>query len=362
MRPRRLSAALAGSALLAALALAAWSGLAGADKARAPIVSASGATAEPAHVSRLWQERYGLLLWRGGLRVSSSDPRFGGFSGLLTDGRGEAFVAVSDRGWWWRGRLAHDARGRLSGLAEAGEMGPMLSSRGRPLRWPWQDAEAIAPWDGRRLEGPVLVAFERKERLALYDWAAAGPRAAARYLRIPAGLHAGRNNGEMEAAARFWAGPLKGWLIAAGEKNFDARGNVRAWAWRGRKTIPFTIVRRGTFRITDMAVLPSGEGFITLERRFSKRFSALPAFALRLFRTRDIAAGRALRGTLLMEASWPTHAIDNMEGLSLYRAGPELRLMLISDDNYNPALQSTLIFQFALPRDVLSRLLATPKP
>ncbi len=351
--------------VLAALfvaALAAWGAHHGGSAPRSAAIVASGARAEPAHISRLWQERYGLLLWRGGLRVFSSNPRFGGFSGLLTDGRGADFVAVSDRGWWWSARLAYDDAGRLSGLADAGRIAPMLSSRGRLLRWPWQDAEALAPWDGRRLQGPLIVAFERKERIAVYDWGRAGPRAAARYLRIPRGLHGGRDNGEVEAAARFWAGPRKGWLIAAGEKNFDSRGNVRAWLWRGRETIPFTIVRRDSFRITDMAVLSSGEGFITLERRFSKRFSSLPAFALRFFRTADIAAGRALEGRLLMEASWPAHAIDNMESLSLHDAGSELRLTLLSDDNYNPGLQSTLIFQFALPQADLERLLAAGKP
>ncbi len=322
----------------------------------------SGAvTALPITMSRTGAERFGHLLWRGGLVLDSPDPSFGGFSGLLLGTDGRDLLAVSDLGRWWRARLSYDARGHLSGLEDAGGPWPLLSSRGAPLRGGWRDAEALAPWDGRRTSGPVLVGFERRERVALYDWGAKGRRARARYLFLPKDIGRGRRNGEMEALARFWNGPRAGWLIAAAEKGFTPAGDVRAWTWRGRRVVPFAIRRKGDFRITDIAVLPSGRGFVTLERRFKRSLTVLPAFAMRLFRAEDIGRGAVLDGVDLMEASWPIHAIDNMEGLSVHRSGDELRLTVISDDNFSRGLQRTLLFQFALPRDVLARLLAGGK-
>ncbi len=314
-------------------------------------------TALPIAMSRTGGERFGYLQWRGGLVLESPDPSFGGFSGLLLGADGRELLAVSDLGRWWQGRLTYDAQGRLSGLEHAGGPWPMLSSRGAPLRGGWRDAEALAPWDGRRTSGPVLVGFERRERVALYDWGARGKRAKARYLFLPKAVGRGRRNGEMEALARFWNGPRAGWLIAAAEKNFTPAGNVRAWMWRNRRVVSFAIRRKGDFRITDIAVLPSGRGFVTLERRFERSLTTLPAFAMRLFRVGDVHRDAVLEGVALMEASWPLHAIDNMEGLSVHRAGDELRLTVISDDNFNRSLQRTLLFQFALPLEELQRLL-----
>ncbi len=318
-------------------------------------------TALPVTMSRAGGERFGHLLWRGGLVLASPDPDFGGFSGLLLGARGRDLLAVSDLGRWWRARLTYDARGYLSGVEDAGGPRPMLSSRGAPLRGGWRDAEALAPWDGRRIGGPVLVGFERRERVALYDWGRRGSRAKARYLFLPKAIGRGRRNGEMEALARFWSGPRAGWLIAAAERNFTPEGDIRAWTWRGRRVESFAIRRMGAFRITDIAVLPSGRGFVTLERRFTRSLTALPAFAMRLFRTKDVTPGVVLDGVQLMEASWPLHAIDNMEGLSVHRAGGELRLTVISDDNFNRSLQRTLLFQFALPVEELERLLGGGK-
>ena len=309
----------------------------------------------PHSLSRTGAVHFGLLQWRGGLRLVAKDGRFGGFSGLVTDTAGGRFVALSDHGWWWRAAFAHDDRGFLTGLKTSGIITPVLSSKGAPLRGKWRDGEALAPFDGRRLAGPLLAAFERKPRLALYDWGRRGPGAKARYLFLPPGVRRGRRNGEIEAVARFWRGPKKGWFLAAGEKNFDERGNIRAWLWRGRDIQRFAIARRGLFRITDMAVLPDGSGFITLERQFSRHMKVLPGFALRLFRTSAVHAGALLEGRVLMQASWPFLAIDNMEALAIYRAaGGELRLIVMSDDNYNRNMQSTLVFEFALPAGVLN--------
>src|SRR4030095_6964263 len=40
------------------------------------------------------------LYWRGGSKLASRDPRFGGLSGLALSGDGNRLLAVSDEGWW----------------------------------------------------------------------------------------------------------------------------------------------------------------------------------------------------------------------------------------------------------------------
>jgi hypothetical protein len=44
---------------------------------------------------------------------------------------GAHFIALTDKGWWFRGRLLY-AGSRPSGIADA-EMAPILGADGRPL-------------------------------------------------------------------------------------------------------------------------------------------------------------------------------------------------------------------------------------
>ncbi len=321
--------------------------------------------AGPATLSRIGGVRFGELSWRGGLVVSAEHPSFGGFSGLAVSADGARLLAVSDRGVWWRARLVHDERGMLAGLAEQTTLAPMLSSKGRPLSGSWRDAEALAPFDGRGVDGPLLVAFERQARLALYDWGRQGAQARARYLFLPVAIRQARENGEIEAIARFWSGPLAGHALGVIEKGRAANGQRRAFLWKDGQDgrgISFFIESRDDFRITDAAVLADGSGFITLERQFSRSLTNPPAFALRLFRADAVRPGVVLTGRVLMQASWPLQAIDNMEGLALYERDGELRLLVISDDNFNRSLQSTLLFEFALPKARLRALLEEMEP
>ena len=318
--------------------------------------------AEPVTLSRIGSERFGALEWRGGLALSAEHDAFGGFSGLVASADGARLLAVSDRGLWWQARVLRDESGRLAGVSGKSTLAPMLSSKGRPLADAWLDAEGVAPFDARRLDGPLLVAFERRARLAIYDWGARGPQARARYLFLPVPIRRARENGEIEAIARFWNGPLAGFTLGVIEKGRAENGERRAFLWKDKRVTPFFIASRDDFRITDVAVLPDGTGFITLERRFIRSLTSPPAFAMRLFRADAVRAGAVLEGRLLMQAMWPVQAIDNMEGLALYERGGELRLLVISDDNYNRTLQRTLLFEFALPKPRLRTLLEALTP
>ncbi|HFQ15218.1 MAG TPA: twin-arginine translocation pathway signal, partial [Rhodobacteraceae bacterium] len=159
-------------------------------------------------------------------------------------------------------------------------------------------------------------------------------------------LHNLRSNKGIEALGRFAAGsPQKGALIAISERTLDEAGNNRAWLLRQDRTAPLSVRRRDDYDITDAAVLPGGD-LLILERKF--RLLSGPAFRIRRIAATGIRAGAVLDGDVLIEADYST-TIDNMEGLALHRAANgELRLTLISDDNYS-ILQHTLLLQFALP-------------
>jgi len=99
--------------------------------------------------------------------------------------------------------------------------------------------------------------------------------------------------------------------------------------------------------VTDMALLPGGEKFMTLERSFSP--PTPPGMALRLFDLSGTQDGEPLAGEVLIEARQPIYGIDNMEGIAIHRGSDgSLVVTVISDDNFNRALQRTIILQFAV--------------
>src|SRR5437588_9435270 len=98
--------------------------------------------------------RFGELEYRSGLILTSKFRGFGGLSGLRLDARGERFIAISDKGGWFTGRIAYAGR-EMTGLEDV-EASPMLGPDGRPITARgWFDSEALA------LDGSlVYVALE----------------------------------------------------------------------------------------------------------------------------------------------------------------------------------------------------------
>jgi len=301
-------------------------------------------TAAPFTLSRFFpaSKAYGQLEWKGGLLLQSSSNSFGGFSGIALDAKGHSFVAISDRGWWFTGTLTYKD-GMLSGIGKTA-----IS----PIRTPkksnyYRDAEAIAPWTGKGINGPLIVGFERHERISRYKYTRSRPRR----IQLPKAVATGEYNGEMEAIGRFYSGPKTGWLLAISEDNLDKNGNLRAWLWKGKTIHPFSINRHSNYLITGLAVLPDGKSFVTIERSFSLPY--LSGMAIRQFKTTDISPSKPLTGKLLFEGRQPSYALDNMEGIAVHRhKNGKLRLTVISDDNFKRSIQSTLIMQFEMPQAI----------
>ena len=97
----------------------------------------------------------------------------------------------------------------------------------------------------------------------------------------------------------------------------------------------------------SLVIAPDGKSFFTLERSFN--LPNLPGFAIRRFKTKDLKGGQTIEGELLFAGRQPFFSIDNMEGIALHKTKEgKLQLTLISDDNFNRTIQSTLIFRFEL--------------
>lgn len=314
--------------------IALFIGLAGAAAAQAGPVTV--ATEPIASFQRLpSQDSFGPFTWRGGLTLTSDDEGFGGFSGLIMGKDCGELLAVSDRGAWLKARLSYDGD-KLSGLADA-QLAAMLNRKGEPPRSKLAgDAEALT----QLKDGAVLVGFESLVRVGRYDLARDGFRARFRAVPHPKDIDTGPDNGEIEALGEL----ADGRLIAIAESQFGGDGNIRAWAWKSGQTAAFEIARFGDYRVTDLAVLDDGS-ILTLERRFEP--SSLPGMAVRRFPAAAIASGGIVAPELLLEATAPLYVIDNMEGIAACRRGGETRVTLISDDNFNRAVQSTILLQFA---------------
>src|SRR6476469_416600 len=87
--------------------------------------------------------RFGELEYRSGLILTSRFRGFGGLSGLRLDAKGERFIAISDKGSWFTGRIVYKGR-EMTGLDEV-EASPMLGPDGKPITARgWFDTESIA--------------------------------------------------------------------------------------------------------------------------------------------------------------------------------------------------------------------------
>jgi hypothetical protein len=290
--------------------------------------------------------QFDKLEWRGGIVISSDDDRFGGYSGLVFSDDGTKLVAVSDRGWWFSADVAYEDD-RVVALDKA-KSARLLGPGGKVIANNHaRDAEGLTVYRGKGLDGWLLVALERRERMLLYNFGRHGFRASPKTINLPSAAKKAKFNQELEAVGRFGAGTqLAGSIIALSERFLDNDGNIRGWLIGGARAGAIAVRRSADYDITDLAILPDGDVLI-LERRFNA--IKLAGMRLRRIAHADIKPGATLDAEILLEANQPLKSVDNMEGLAIHRSpGGELRLSIISDDNFNP-LQRTLLLQFAFP-------------
>ncbi len=277
------------------------------------------------------QTTVGGLRYRGGLALTSPDPRFGGLSALAVTVDGQRMLALSDRGFRFSARLVYDERGDLAGVRGA-EFATISGLDGRALSGLREaDAESLAPG----AEGEIIVAFERWHRLWRYFPGVAVPEP----LPPPIELEKAPRNGGIEALTMLDDGSL----LALTEKYGAGDGTVGWISDEGGWSV-LTYATRDGFWPTGAATLPGGD-VVVVERRFTLRGGV--AARLASIDSAAVRPGARLEGRVLAELR-PPLTVDNFEGVDARRgAGGETLIYIVSDDNHNP-LQQTLLMMFEL--------------
>ena len=285
------------------------------------------------------QLKFGALQYRSGVALTSPYPGFGGLSGIRLDDKGEQFLAISDKGGWFMGRIAYSGR-EIAGLADV-EAAPLLGPDGRPITdRGWYDSECLAR-DG----DIVYVGLERVNQLLRYDFAKGGIGARSEIVPLPPAAKRLPNNKGLEGLVVVPKGlPLAGTLIALSERGLDANGNLLAFLVGGPSPGQFSIVRSNDFDVSDAVLLPSGD-LLVLERKFSL-FTGV-GVRIRRVKLADIAPGALVDGPAIFSADLGQE-IDNLEGIDAHvTPDGETVLTLVSDDNFS-MIQRTLLLQFTM--------------
>ena len=250
---------------------------------------------------------------------NETHPRFGGFSGLELAGDGNSFLAISDSGFFFRGKVTR-VGDQIAGVTAEPPV-RMTGERGLTLDAHQTDSEGLA----MALDGRIIVSFEGDHMIRSYtdttSWPDTVPRA-------PVPPHQPKN-----ASLEALAIDRDGALYAIPERS--GRANRPFPVYRSRGAFwdqPYSIPRRGAFVVTGADIGPDDRLYV-LERDFTGLG----------FRTR--VRRFSLDGAeeeVIMQSGNATH--DNLEGISVWRdTGGDLRITMIADDNFHWYQQSELV-------------------
>ncbi len=282
------------------------------------------------------RRRFGELEFRGGLILTSNSKSFGGFSGLRVQKDGSRFIAISDMGSWFQGRIVYSGE-RPAGIAGA-VLAPVLAAEGRPSGR--LDTESLAE-NGKT----TYVGLERRNQIWRFEFGKKGLLSRGAPIAVPSDIAALPDNQGLEALEFIpKKRPLGGTLVAISEQGLDQAGNIKAYLIGGPEPGIFTVRRTGGYDVSDAALLPGGD-LLILERRYS--LLAGVSMRIRRIPLDVIRPGAVVDGRTVMEADGRC-VIDNMEALSVHRArSGRVLLTLLSDDNFSPQ-QRTILLQFEM--------------
>ena len=289
------------------------------------------------------QRTLGELVYSGGVALSSSDARFGGWSAMEISEDGARLLAISDSATWMTARLLYGEDGDLTGLSDM-VITPILDEDGRPLEGVRADAEGLADLG----DGRYAVSFERDHRIWVYDigadWSGMNT-ALPEPMPAPPGADRLRNNAGTEALVR------SGSALWAAIEYPIVEGQPHT-LWR------YDLAEPSAVPVSRSVALTSGFGLTALARDGEDGLIIIERFWRRGVGNR-IRIGRLEAGALeaagdpaapaLLAALEPDMSVDNFEAVALIEIEGERRLFILSDDNFN-ARQRTLLLSFTWPQ------------
>ena len=253
------------------------------------------------------------------------DDAFGGVSGIWVSEKGDALVAVTDRGHFVEADIQR-SNGNISDVAVR-NFDALKGRDGLPLSGILVDAEGLAiAGDGTR-----FVSFEGNPRVWRYSSFASRPQWTHKWNRF---WNLQRNSG-LEALA------------------IDDNGTLYAVPERsGRWERPFPVYRYDGKSWDDRLNLPRSEKFLVVGADFGpdgkfylleREFNWLGGFKSRIRRFTLADAGFENEETLL-QSDWTEY--DNLEGIAVWEDGNGATIItLVSDDNFS-VFQSTTLVEF----------------
>lgn len=275
----------------------------------------------------------GRLRYLGGVRLTSPDLAFSGYSALSVDG--DRFTLLSDRGNLVRFRMRGDWRPTDVRFADL-PGGPGVSAYKGD-----RDSESLAHDPAT---GEFWVGFEAHNAIFRFDPVFRRTQGVA----FPDAMKRWPLNGGPESMVRL----ADGRFLVIGETARPRGGPVAQREMllfpgdptaSGRAPIHLAYVPPAGYDPSDAALLPDGR-LLVLVRRFAVR--TLFTVKIELVDIRGAKAGEVLRGTEIADFS-PPFQHDNFEGLAVQREGESLVLWMISDDN-EQWWQQTLLLKFRL--------------
>ncbi|MFL5539993.1 MAG: esterase-like activity of phytase family protein [Longimicrobiaceae bacterium] len=294
------------------------------------------------------QTTVGRLRYLGGVQLTSSDPRFGGLSGLRWhDG---TLYAVSDLGDFFTLTLV-EAGGRLVGVRDArirrlkGTDGLMLA-RGKDD----SDSESLELHFRRGCRrcppDSAVVAFERNNRLLAYRLVDGLPAGAATEYTWSAAWRRGLpNNGGVEAMAG-------GYLLSEELRTPEGRASGRLNWWigdraaHGEREMDLPVSDGFSPTDADVGELRPDHPIVVLQRHYTPQTGASARIVIFHPSPENGGPRREVVGLETLAELAPPLSVDNMEGLAFRDDGGSF-IYVISDDNFSPT-QRTLLLKFEI--------------
>lgn len=274
--------------------------------------------------------RVGDLVWLGGIKLTSHDPAFGGFSSLSV--AGDRFTLLSDGGNIVRFALGPDWKVRDASFGDLpGGPGTGWSKRSR-------DSESMTV-DPKT--GEIWVGFENAN--ALWRYAPNFARAEARVR--PEVMRDWPENQGPEAMTLLPGGGMATIAEQTPWPGKPGRGGVVFYddpVRHPHSGFRFNYLPPEGYDPSDMTVLPDGR-WLVLNRAFSwARFSNV----LTIIDAAQVRPGATVRGRDIATLAAPL-IHDNFEGVTTTRENGTTIIWLVSDDNQLP-VQRSLLLKFRL--------------